>query len=89
MPVSLRRRALCAHCHSRCQATPLEVMLRGGNGWKGHWTWWTIVLCPACRPPLLDALGAPQLQVDDVDELQELAPPRRRHVLRYLPPHGN
>lgn len=72
MPVSLRRRVHCAHCHSACRVAPLEVMVRGGNGWQGHWLWSTIVVCPACLRPLLDALGQPRTLKEDDAELQAL-----------------
>ena len=53
-----------------CQVVPLEVMIRGGRGWRGHWTWGTLRVCPPCQSATIDALGQLQLQEDDELELQ-------------------
>ena len=70
MSGSLRRRAPCQHCGVMCQVNPLEVMLRGGNGWRGHWMWGTVTVCPPCRAGFVDSAGQLQLQEDD-DELEQ------------------
>ena len=71
MPTSLRRRVPCHSCGVTCQVKPLEVMLRGGNGWRGHWMWSSVTLCPPCQRAACDAFCQLQLQEDE-DELLEL-----------------
>ena len=57
----VRRRAHCNACGALCRATPLELMIRGGNGYQRHWLWWQVVLCAPCQVGLHSQIGTPQL----------------------------
>lgn len=45
----LRERTTCADCGNRARVEPVEVMLHGGRGGGGYWTWFGLRLCPICR----------------------------------------
>lgn len=64
MSTGLRKRTVCQSCKARCQVTPLEVMVRGGNGHGRHWLWWRCTLCPPCQVGLFHQLGRGHVQPD-------------------------
>jgi hypothetical protein len=77
----LRQRTRCATCAARVQVTPLEIMLRGGKGWKGHWRWWSVRLCPPCQTTLVHQLGDPWIQLElDLEEERQLVGERETYT---------
>lgn len=48
-----------------CRVQPIEVMVRGGNGWRGHWRWRQIAVCADCQRVFFDL-------VDQVTVLEEI-----------------
>lgn len=65
----LKQRTVCQSCTARCRVSPLEVMLRGGRGWRGHWNWRASWLCPTCKEARIDQLMPDGGQLVDEEEL--------------------
>lgn len=73
MSVRQRKRTNCQACGTRCVATPLELMIRGGSGWRGYWKYTNKRLCPVCKAAQIDFWMSPEsdqaagniLQLDD------------------------
>lgn len=55
-----KKRTRCQSCNERCQVRALEVLERGGTGWRGYWQWWQRTLCPRCQVIQLQLLGRPR-----------------------------
>lgn len=66
MSTGLRKRTVCQACGARYKGTPLEVAVHGGRGWRGHWEWYALPLCPVCRTARLDWLRAMTTTLADV-----------------------
>lgn len=49
MSVERRQRTVCQACGAMCKTAPLEIQMRGGNGWRGYWRWSSRSLCPVCK----------------------------------------
>lgn len=56
MATGQQRRTVCQACGARCRSTPLEFQIRGGGGWRGHWMWSKLDLCPPCKVATCDAV---------------------------------
>lgn len=73
MSLGLRQRTRCATCAASVRVAPLEIMLRGGHGWRGHWRWWSVRLCPPCQASLCQQLGGQWIQLElELQEQHEL-----------------
>lgn len=62
------QRMRCRHCHQPCRVIPLEVMVRGVRGWRGHWMWGQLAVCPACQVALLDQLALAEFVDQELDD---------------------
>jgi hypothetical protein len=86
MSTGPRQRTVCQACGKACRVRPLEVMLRNGHGWRGHWVWGQAWLCPRCQPALFDLVGQLELQEEDVEEETLPAGPAPLELRPVLPP---
>lgn len=84
MSLGRQQRTRCKHCHQPCRVTPLEVMVRGARGWKGHWMWGQLVVCPACQSALLDHLALAEFVDQELDQaINEAAELEVRSAIRH------